>query len=59
MKNQINREPNLTGERFEFFHIKVTDFQALGNDIEELFAQEQLYNLTVFFKIERLWRPRK
>lgn len=59
MKNLINREPNLTGERFGFFHIRVSNFQELGNDIDKLFANEQLYNQTVFIKIERHWRPRK
>jgi len=57
-KNFINREPGLTGDRFEFFHIRVTDFQTLGDDIDKLIGNEQLFNKIIYLKIERKWRTR-
>jgi hypothetical protein len=57
-RNIINREPGLTNSRFEFFHIRVLDFQTLGDDIDKLFGHEQLFNKIVYIKIERKWRTR-
>jgi len=54
-KNIINREVAMSGERFEFFLIRVRDFQTLGDDIDQLIMKEQLYNKTIFMKIERYW----
>jgi len=45
----------MSGERFEFFLIRVRDFQTLGDDIDQLIMKEQLYNKTIFMKIERYW----
>jgi hypothetical protein len=57
-KNLINREPGLTSSRIEYFHIRVIDFQTLGDDIDKLIGQEQLFNKIIYLKIERKWRTR-
>lgn len=57
-QNIINREPGLTTSRFEFFRIRVVNFQTLGDDIERLIQQEQLYNKVIYLQIERKWRSR-
>lgn len=53
-KNLITRDMELSRfDRFQFFYIRVKDFDYLGKDIVELYWNEELFNQTVFFKIER------
>lgn len=51
--NKINRELKLFSDKVEYFNIYVTDFDSLGKDIETLFWNEQLFNKTIYLKIER------
>jgi hypothetical protein len=51
--NQINREIAFFSDKIEYFNIYVTNFDCLGKDIETLFWNEQLFNKTIYLKIER------
>lgn len=60
-KTIINRETQFFRNDLEYFNIYVIDYDYLGKDIDELFSQEQLFNKTIYLKIERrktdsLWR---
>jgi hypothetical protein len=52
-KTIINRESQFFSNKIDYFNIYVLDFDYLGKDINELFLQEQLFNKTIYLKIER------
>jgi hypothetical protein len=53
--NIINRDIELSKfDKHQFFYIRVKKYDALGDDIDKLFSNEQLYNQTIFIKIERI-----
>lgn len=52
-KTIINRETQFFSNKIEYFNIYVLDYDYLGKDINELFSKEQLFNKTIYLKIER------
>lgn len=51
--NIINRIPELTNDKHQYFSIKVRNFNTLGKDIQKLIQDENLYFKIFYIQIER------